>query len=379
MEPFDKNLINKIPKILPCCNKTICYGCLEKIYIKNNNQILCPICRKITSQNPLNLPNNDKVFDGFLKCLNCNKEVIKTQLFLNFNEKVNLKCSYCQNDDFALNDFLPDYLNGLNDFIKEYYNKDNLVKKLEIKIKKILSDFFQEIKQILFIQLRDKIINEINLIFNYDIQKDCEIFYNYLNEIKQKYDYLNSFSKDDTNKRFNSENIINTINYCFQTSDIINKEKIKYNYISDFIKNNSLIILKEKINVKEVSDFLLKIFKIPILEDIKDEYDFLTGISVFDEQILNKIYEVKLYNNNNIINNNIINNNINNNNINNNNINNINSNINNYTLLNKKDDKLNNKNSPFNKDNNELNNKKEENIKKDDSTNLNKKRKRLKK
>ena len=374
LEPFNKNIIEKMPKILPCCNTTICYKCLEKIFQKNDNKILCPICRKFTEQNPLNLPNNDKVFDGFLKCLNCNKEVIKTQLFLNFNEKVNLKCSNCQHDDSAFIDFLPDYLNELNGFIKEYYNKDSLIQKLENKIKKFLSDFFEEIKEMLFIQIKNKIINQINLIFNFDIEKDCEIFNNYLNEFKQKYDYLYSFSIDDTNKKFNSEDIINSINYFFQTSDIINKEKVKFNYISDFINNNELILLKEKINVKEVAEFLIRIFKIPILEDIKDQYDFLTGISIFDEQILNKIYEAK-YSNENKNNITIDNNNKN---IDNNNIEiNINNNLNDI-----KEEKLNNKSSIINKDNNTLNIIKKESIKpnsNNDTNNLNKKRKRTKK
>ena len=130
--------------------------------------------------------------------------------------------------------------------------------------------------------------------------------------------------------------------------------------------------MKEKINIKEVGDFLLKIFKIPIFKEIKDEYDFLTGISVIDEQILNKIYENNINRKYDIINNN---NNINNNTI--NNKDNINNNIIDNVILNTKDGTLKNKNNLIT--NNELNNKKEEKIKTSDNQNLNKKRKRVNK
>ena len=53
----------------------------------------------------LNLPTNLRVFEGFLRCPNCQREVTKTELFLNFGDTLNLKCSHCQNEDLNLDDF----------------------------------------------------------------------------------------------------------------------------------------------------------------------------------------------------------------------------------------------------------------------------------
>ena len=326
LETFNQNSQKKIPKQLPCCKHTICLECLEDIYKRNNNTIICPVCRKTTFQNPNSLPTNSRVFEGFLRCPNCQRDVTKTELFLSFGDNLNLKCSHCQNEDLNLDDFLPSYLLELDTFIKEFCTKGNLIQKIDDKINESLDLIFQEIKVNMILSLREKIINEIKLKLTYDIKGDYNIFQKYLSEIKEKYDYLNSFASDDTNKKFNSIDIINAINYYAQKSDDIRKESNKFLYIEKFISENPLFVLNEKITKNELANFLLKCFD-ATLSDHNKEIDFLTGIKIFDNEVLKKIEESKsishlnnninYYNNNN--NNNNINNNINNNYNNNNN------------------------------------------------------------
>ena len=78
LETFNKNYQNKIPKLLPCCKHSICLECLEDIYKRNNNTIICPVCRKKLYQDPSTLKTNIRVFEGFLRCPNCQKDVTKT-------------------------------------------------------------------------------------------------------------------------------------------------------------------------------------------------------------------------------------------------------------------------------------------------------------
>ena len=310
LETFNKNSEKKVPKLLPCCKHTICLECLEDIYKRNTNKIICPVCRKPTYQNPNTLPTNLRVFEGFLRCPNCQREVTKTELFLNFGDTLNLKCSHCQNEDLNLDDFLPSYLLELDSFIKEFNTKSNLIQKIDDKINSSLDLIFKEIKESIILPLREKIIYEIKLKLTYDIKGDYNMFQKYLREIKEKYDYLNSFASDDTNKKFNSIDIINAINYYAKKSDDIRKESNKYLYIEKFINENSLFFLNDKISKNELSNFLLKCFDVT-LSDHNKENDFLTGIKLFDNEILKKIDESKSISRINDINNINYNNNIN--------------------------------------------------------------------
>jgi len=48
---------------------------------RNNQQIKCPNCRKLTSMHPKYLMNNPLVFSRFLICCNCHEKVPQNQLF----------------------------------------------------------------------------------------------------------------------------------------------------------------------------------------------------------------------------------------------------------------------------------------------------------
>ena len=296
-ENFNKNFPQKTPKKLPCCKHTICLECLEDIYKRNNNKLICPVCRTILNEDPNYLITNNNVYEGFLKCLNCDKDVTKTELYLHFGEKLDLKCSHCQIEDLLLDDFLPSYLLELNSFIQEYSNKESLIQKIDNKINDFLNSFFQDIKNNIIYKMRLKVINEIKMKLDYDIKNDCEHFITHLNELKEKYDYLYSFANDDTNKKFNSEDIINYMNYYAQKSEDIRKESQKYLKTSNYINEHDLLYLNEKINKNEIGDFIVNLFDFP-LSDIKDEDNFLTGIQIIDNNIIKQIKKITIKNQN---------------------------------------------------------------------------------
>ena len=292
LETFNKNSQNKIPKLLPCCKHSICLECLEDIYKRNNNTIICPVCRTKLYQDPSTLKTNIRVFEGFLRCPNCQKDVTKTELYLHFGDKLNLKCSFCQNEDLPLDDFLPSYLKELENFIKDFSGKNSLITMIDDKIGNTIDNIFNEIKEIIIQELRENIIEEIKSKLSYDVRGDFNMFNNYLFDLKEKYNYLYSFASDDTNKKFNTNDIINAMNSYAQKSDEIRKESNKYLYINKFIQENPLFVLNENVTKNEIGNFLLKVID-ATLSDHKKHYDFLTGIKIFDEEIIKKIEEVK--------------------------------------------------------------------------------------
>ena len=51
LEKYDQHNPNKFPKKVLCCGQIFCLNCIESIY-NRNNQILCPLCRKVTNIPP---------------------------------------------------------------------------------------------------------------------------------------------------------------------------------------------------------------------------------------------------------------------------------------------------------------------------------------
>ena len=109
-ENYDLKNENKLPKKVTCCNKTFCLSCLNDIYIRNNQQLKCPNCRKITTLPPIYLKNNQLVSSRFLICCNCHEKVPQNQLYFNkINNEILIKCQKCENGDMKLDDILPDF------------------------------------------------------------------------------------------------------------------------------------------------------------------------------------------------------------------------------------------------------------------------------
>ena len=147
LEKYDQHNPNKFPKKVLCCGQIFCLNCIEGIYKRNNNQILCPLCRKVTNIPPTQLETVTSIFEPPVSCPNCNGRITKNDLYINF-ETMSLKCIKCQQEDMSLATFLPDLVNDLSSFIKGIKrNNMNLFQLIELKVKQNLDDLFIKLKQ----------------------------------------------------------------------------------------------------------------------------------------------------------------------------------------------------------------------------------------
>ena len=293
LENYDYQIKKKIPKKLNCCGQTICLECLNDIYNRNGNKIVCPICRKITYENPQKLKTNKNVLEGYLKCLNCGKKVIKSELFLHL-DTLNLRCKNCQNNDFPLNEYIPEVVLEITNFIKDFkdllndnkiQNKNKLIMFIENKIHENLHEIFKEIENLILMNIRNKIIKDIINKLKYNPSSDFEQFYNDLKILKNNKDYLESFIKDDTNKKFSTQIIQDNLIFISLNLEKIRSEQNKYSNIMNLFNHNKLITIKERIKINEIGNLFNN-----ILNTILSDYDnnvFLTGIKYFDNMIGN--------------------------------------------------------------------------------------------
>ena len=107
-ENYDLKNPDKLPKKVPCCNKTFCLKCLNDIYERNSKSLKCPNCRKISLTPPKYYKDNILISSRYLICCNCHEKVPQNELyFCQNNNEITIKCEKCENDDMKLNDILP--------------------------------------------------------------------------------------------------------------------------------------------------------------------------------------------------------------------------------------------------------------------------------
>ena len=282
VEKYDQHNPNKFPKKVLCCGQIFCLNCIEGIYKRNNNQILCPFCRKVTNIPPTQLETVTSIFESFVSCPNCNGRITKNDLYINF-ETMSLKCIKCQQGDMSLATFLPDLVNDLSSFITGIErNNMNLFQLIELKVKQNLDDFFIKLKQELAPKLRDIFYSEIKSKLQYDIINDVSSYKQNLDKLFNSYTVMNNFLYNTAN--FNVNTLKNEIQYYSQNMEKIREESTKYNIVFKLIDTQStLFTLRNDIKDTEVQSFLLKIFE-TVLSDHKSD-SLYTGIKVFDSQI----------------------------------------------------------------------------------------------
>ena len=278
LEKYDQHNPNKFPKKVLCCGQIFCLNCIEGIYKRNNNQILCPLCRKVTNIPPTQLETVTSIFESFVSCPNCNGRITKNDLYINF-ETMSLKCIKCQQEDMSLATFLPDLVNELSSFITGIErNNMNLYQLIELKVNQNLDDFFIKLKQELASKLRDIIYSEIKSQLQYDVRT----YMHDLDKLINSYKVMNNFLNSAAN--FNVNTLNNEIQYYSQNMEKIREESTQYNYVFKFIDTQStLFTLRNDIKDTEVQSFLLNIFE-TVLSDHKSD-SLYTGIKVFDSQI----------------------------------------------------------------------------------------------
>ena len=291
LEKYDQHYPNKFPKKVLCCGQIFCLNCIESIYKRNNNQILCPLCRKVTNIPPTQLETVTSIFESFVSCPNCNGRITKNDLYINL-ETMSLKCIKCrQQEDMSLATFLPELVNELSSFMKGIErNNMNLFQLIELKINQNLDDFFIKLKKELASKLRDIVYSEIKSELQYDIINDVSSYKQNLDKLFNSYTVMNNFLYNTAN--FNVNTLKNEIQYYSQNMEKIREESTQYNYVFEFIDTQStLFTLRNDIKDTEVQSFLLKIFE-TVLSDHKSD-SLYTGIKVFDSQIEDTITQME--------------------------------------------------------------------------------------
>ena len=164
-ENYDLKNPLKLPKRVPCCNKTFCLSCLNDIYKRNNNSLRCPNCRKITYKNPKDLKDNLLISSRFLTCCNCHEKVPQNELYFCKKEnEVLIRCHNCENGDMKLNDILPDFIAEINQNIKEFENDINnsVIEAIKNEIKNEIEEYIYNIMNELIESITKKILDEFN-------------------------------------------------------------------------------------------------------------------------------------------------------------------------------------------------------------------------
>jgi len=256
---------SKQPKLVPCCNHSFCLSCLLDIYNRNDKTFKCPYCRKTIYQSPRAFKTNSKIFSRYLICCHCENKVLQEELFLCLdNGNMQIKCLTCHdNNDYKLIEYLPALLNELKNFY-EYYqvNKDSdLVNFLQEKIKKQIESFFTDIIQKMTELISRKIISQLKIETNYDLEMEKNEFNKKLKQASFDYIYLNDFYNDKPTKKYDTKKILEIMEFYDNNIDALQKEFKKICEFKTFIENKNLFDLKDNLSKDDLCEFLVENFE----------------------------------------------------------------------------------------------------------------------
>ena len=261
-ENYDLKNPDKLPKKVPCCNKTFCLKCLNDIYERNSKSLRCPNCRKVTMTPPKYYKDNILISSRYLICCNCHEKVPQNELyFCQNNNEITIKCEKCENDDMKLSDILPEVITETNKNLKEYENIINtsIIELTKKEIKKDIEEYFQNIMKNLIESITNKVITEFNDFWQ--IEKRENEFKNMVNELNKNNKYLNDYIEDIPTKNFNSKIIFQCMKYY---NDNISKIKKEFKFLEkfrDLIINNRLIGINRNFDIKKLEECFLILIK----------------------------------------------------------------------------------------------------------------------
>ena len=272
-ENYNQHEESKKPKIVPCCNRTFCLSCLLDIYNRNNKQFKCPYCRKNLFKNPRDFKINSNIFNRYLICCHCQNKVTQNELFLCLdNGNMEIKCEKCHDkNDYKLIEYLPSLLNELKEF-NQYYQKNkhsDLVNFLKEKIKKQIESYFDDIILKLTDLMTGKIISQIKVEVNYDLETGKNEFFKKLKQIDNDYKYLNDFYEDKPTKNYETKKVLDIMEFYDNNLSSLKSELNKLSEFRDFIENKNLFDLKENISKDQLCNFIFNSFE-TILSELQD-------------------------------------------------------------------------------------------------------------
>ena len=276
MIEYDKT--KRLPKKVSCCNKVFCLPCLEEIFRKNSNVLLCPICRKKTDTNPSKLVTDYTVFEDFISCLHCNKSITKGDINISLTT-YDFYCKNCGLGDIALYDFFGYLESDLENFCKESLQQ-NLKQEIENRLKNELDAFFNNVIEKLKTNLLIKIEKEIEQKFHYKITDDYNTFITYIDQLNVIRKSISSFNMNSKEK-LNLNELQKQLQYYITNFENIKGAKQKYENISSVLKDSHLFSLNHIISNNDINNFFMNIFE-TFTADHKEQIE--TGIEFFDKE-----------------------------------------------------------------------------------------------
>jgi hypothetical protein len=247
LENFNSN--DKTPKIVECCSNSFCLKCLNEIYKKNSNKVLCPICRKTTNINPVDL-NIDKIkLEPKTSCPSCKKCIKSKDLKIKITKEgmAVILCSICFNERDSQN--LKDYLENLaeeTEFLLSTfssYNIENFDSNLDLIVTSHIDHITNSLRQALKTRVKQQILDLIQEEYKININ-NLGVMNQIFDQIKKQHIVLKTYSNKDIK---NSDYAIlkNSIDFYISKSEILRKNGLSLKKAFDNINSEKLVTLDE--------------------------------------------------------------------------------------------------------------------------------------
>lgn len=192
----------------------------------------------------------------------------------------NICCIECQENDLSLIEYIQIILDDVESITQKSSCVNNviLIQKLNVKLKSKLDAFFEDIKKRIFINLREKIIQEIKEQFTYNLKNKVTPLQNEVDKLRNSIINLQLFAKESKNNLISAQTLLSEINTYGKYKDKISLCSSNYDCIQSFIQENAVFELKKDIKKDELVSFFMNAFETVLSDHVqlgnKTEIDF---------------------------------------------------------------------------------------------------------
>jgi hypothetical protein len=255
------NSTDKTPKIVECCSKSFCLKCLNEIFKKNSNKVLCPICRKITNKNPLDLNIDKSILEPKTSCPSCKKCIKSKDLKIKITKEgiTVILCSLCFNEKECQN--LQEYLENLaeetNFLISTFssFNKETFYANLDLIVSSHIDRITNSLRQALKVRVKQQILDLIEEEYKINMN-NLGLMNSIFDEIKKQHNVLKTY----TNKEIKNSDyafLKNSIDFYINKSEVLRRNGLGLKRAFDNINSDKLIVLDENFEkLKNLETFM---------------------------------------------------------------------------------------------------------------------------
>jgi hypothetical protein len=264
IEKFNWN--KRTPKITQCCEKIICLECMTKIFKSNKNEIICPLCRALTSFPP-------KLLKSYIhfNCFNCGSKLNQEEevlIQIDANDKEKLGCSNCiqgKGKSFIIiyKTIIQEIKDSEESFRIDYnYLKSEIHDIIRPHVKNLKNELSAMIKKFIYKGIINKFLD------TYTLKKEnFKVFEGYNDSLK----YFEKFKKEELNEK--------TISYFIKSIRKYNKEKVCIEEISQkglhFLSNSQYFLNSNEFKFENILNKISKKYSIPYCISSDASFSFL--------------------------------------------------------------------------------------------------------